>query len=157
MIVVDTVFKDGRNFRSVREFSKPLKGRRYIEGAVLIRVDDVEIAGEEFSDLVDQLWCYVSDGVEKVSKGESFECYFPDQPIRLAFDVIGNRVRIRLADEDVRTRVVPQGDFLAEFSRAGVEFFNQLERLAPDFKETCARYRSKLLPFLERRSSPYPP
>jgi hypothetical protein len=104
----------------------------YIEGAIELVVDGTTVIGTEEWDYVDQLWAYVADMVEDLRAGEDLaETYFPDQPIRLAFERTDGEVLITAElDEEVRHALVPEQELITALDAAARRFFEKMTHLA---------------------------
>ncbi|WP_157738863.1 hypothetical protein [Labrenzia sp. VG12] len=76
------------------EFNGPLDDPHYIDGAISLIIDGVELLGTELWDLVDQLWCYIANGLVEAAGGRTFSTYFPDQPLQISFTPLGDNVKI---------------------------------------------------------------
>ena len=102
----------------------------YIEGAIELVIDGVEIIGKAEWDYVDQLWSYVVTMIgDLLNNGES-STYFPDQPISLAFVKKGKRVLVTSRVGPVnRTASVEEADLINTLVVAGRAFFEKLTEL----------------------------
>lgn len=104
----------------------------YIEGAIELNIDGIEIIGKHEWDYVDQLWAYISTMSKKLREEQRADTYFPDQPILLAFQRKGKRVLVtsKIGD-DVRTANADFDDLMSAIKNAGNAFFGHMERLVP--------------------------
>mgnify|MGYP001329641035 CR=1 FL=1 len=117
----------------------------YVEGAIEIVVDGVEIVGKREWDYVDQLWSYMADMVETLRSHGNADTYYPDQPIRLEFAQEGSRVVIASQDgERVRRGSVDHVEFDRVVGAAGRVFFERMTELLPDNAKAYASAQSKL-------------
>lgn len=103
----------------------------YIEGAIELRVDGVEIIGKSEWDYVDQLWAYIANMMDAFRTQDEVSTYFPDQPILLALERKGGRVLVSCKTGEV-TRRASAGDteFRQAVRTAGREFFEKMTNLA---------------------------
>lgn len=85
MIEVLSYLKVNNDFINVFDFAGCVKDDDYIEGAISLCVNYVELINIEMWDYIDQLWAYILDGLESIRKNIDFECSFPDQPISVSF------------------------------------------------------------------------
>ncbi|MDC0771504.1 hypothetical protein [Streptomyces sp. HD] len=133
MVEIETFLKgaDG-TFVQVEACRTPPPDLDYIEGAIRLTVDGSEVIGTEEWDYVDQLWCYIAEMVTKTQSSGYAETYFPDQPIKLSFQVTGSRVSVaaKIGDE-VKTANAPYEEFLKAVKAAGATFFAKMSELAP--------------------------
>ncbi|MBF0297408.1 MAG: hypothetical protein HQK51_01735 [Oligoflexia bacterium] len=80
MIFIKSYLKIENNFTEIDSYNGKLSDDFYIEGALVIKINEVPIITTENWDLIDQLWSYLVDGLKSVSVNNSFQSYFPDQP-----------------------------------------------------------------------------
>lgn len=104
----------------------------YIEGAIRLSVDGVEIIGVEEWDYVDQLWCYIAEMVTKFQSSGYADTYFPDQPIKLSFQAAESRVLVAAKiGEEVKKANASSVELLEAVKAAGMIFFRKMSELAP--------------------------
>lgn len=118
----------------VAQFAGPLEDDRYVDGALVISVDGVEVLTTSQWDLIDQLWCDVVDMLRELDRTGKAHTYFPDQPLELAFEHVDkSRVRITLtrSQNDRRSAELDRREFEAAICQAGVHFFGEMLRLSP--------------------------
>lgn len=133
MVEVKTFLKDANGgFVQVETCRTPPSDSDYIEGAIRLSVDGLEVIGTEEWDYVDQLWCYLAEMVKKMQSSGYAETYFPDQPIKLSFRAAGSRVLvIAKIGEEVKTASASSMEFLDAVKAAGVIFFRKMSELVP--------------------------
>ncbi|WP_432034013.1 hypothetical protein [Streptomyces antibioticus] len=133
MVEIETFLKgaDG-GFVQVEACRTPPPDLDYIEGAIRLSVDGLEIIGTEEWDYVDQLWCYIAEMVTKMQSSGYAETYFPDQPIKLSFRVVASRVLVTAKiGEETKTVNASSADFLEAVKAAGMIFFRKMSELVP--------------------------
>ncbi|MER5452652.1 hypothetical protein ABT065_44730 [Streptomyces sp. NPDC002764] len=133
MVEIETFLKgtDG-GFVQVEACNVPPPDLDYIEGAIRLTIDGLEIIGIEEWDYVDQLWCYVAEMVTKLKSSGYADTYFPDQPIKLSFQAAGSRVLVSAKiGEEVKRASTSLVDFVETVKAAGAVFFREMSRLAP--------------------------
>lgn len=133
MVEIETFLRgaDG-GFMQVEACRTPPPDLDYIEGAIRLSVDGLEIIGTEEWDYVDQLWCYITEMVTKLKSSGYAETYFPDQPIKLSFRAAGSRVLVAARiGEETKTANASSVDFLEAVKAAGVIFFREMSELVP--------------------------
>ncbi|QIY98057.1 hypothetical protein HEP87_33920 [Streptomyces sp. S1D4-11] len=133
MVEIETFLKgaDG-GFVQVEACRTPPPDLDYIEGAIRLSVDGLEIIGTEEWDYVDQLWCYIAEMVTEMQSSGYAETYFPDQPIKLSFRATGSRVLVTAKlGEEIKTGNASSVDFLEAIKSAGMIFFREMSGLAP--------------------------
>lgn len=134
MIEIETFLRgaDGE-FVQVEACHAPPSDLGYIEGAIRLSVDGLEIIGTEEWDYVDQLWCYIAAMVGKTRTSGYAETYFPDQPIRLSFRSAGSRILVTAnIGEETKTADASLVDFVEAVKVAGMIFFRKMSELVPD-------------------------
>jgi hypothetical protein len=150
--LIDSLIRTGkRQFVPLSTFGGPFPDARYIYGAILWRIGDQTILSEEHCDLINQLWCYIVDGVDKVQESGSFETFFPDQPLFLSFRRVGQQ-SIEVKVGDVR-HVVDREAFLASLAEGGQKFFSRMQTLLSERSETWTIYADQLKRATDRQST----
>ncbi|MFD7831141.1 hypothetical protein [Kitasatospora sp. NPDC059803] len=133
MIEIETFLKtaDGE-FVKVESCHTPPPDLDYIEGAIRISVDGIDIIGLRECDYVDQLWCYVAEMAAKLNLPGRVETYFPDQPIKLSFEVKGARVLVSAhIGKETRRANVSLIELRDQVKAAGIAFFGKMSEIAP--------------------------
>jgi hypothetical protein len=122
------------SFIDVAEAIVPPPDPSYVEGAIDMTVNGVQVLDQELWDYVDELWAYISDMVLKLATEDEASTYFPDQPIRLSFKRLSaGLVLVSLAYDDVkRTVSVEERELVATLQRSGTEFFTRMKELLPE-------------------------
>lgn len=115
----------------------------YVEGAIVLSVDGVEILGLPEWDYVDQLWSYLSTMLVELEAEGRAETSFPDQPIRFAVEAVGGSRLLVTVEFGAQTRRVAtdRQEFVDSLRRAGLEFFDGMARLVPGNSYDRARAR----------------
>ena len=137
-VLVKSYFKIDNEFVPIHEFTREFSDKNYVDGAITIAVDGQEILTFKHWDLVDQLWCYIAEGLGKVTKGQVFETYFPDQPLLLRFEMVSPRcMRVTVGHDsyDVDAKA-----FIFAMKRGAKEFFARMKELYPEASDTWDRY-----------------
>jgi hypothetical protein len=141
MTFVESYFKIDDRFVPIGEFSGEFPDKDYIDGAIVLRIDGQDILTFEHWDLVDQLWCEISQGLGKLAKGQDADVPFPDQPLRLRFDWLSARcIRVTVGDESYD---VDSTTFLSTMKRGAKEFFSRMKELLPEWSDTWDRYEKE--------------
>lgn len=127
MITVETYLKNRDSFVRVTPDidSALIADRLYMEGAILLKVFDEEILGFDEWDLVDQLWVYFIDAMDKLLAGEKeTEFLFPDQPLPVKFQIMekGNWDTLLMTVGEKKCSVDKKEMFFALLSAADVFF-----------------------------------
>jgi len=96
--------------------------------------------------MIDQLWCYISDGLVQMSLGNDFKTYFPDDPAWIGFELDRDS---RTAKLSVYTGTLKQAtlearSLIAGFSEAAVFFFEWLIARFPEDRGRVDSYAPQL-------------
>lgn len=141
MIEIETFVRspDGQ-FVEVGDCHTPPPDLDYIEGAIRLSIDGIEMIGLEQWDYVDQLWCYIADMVTQLEATGHSETYFPDQPIQLSFHSSGSLILVTARmGKNTKRASIPPGDLLTSVKTAGLAFFEKMAELAPGNSYTEAQ------------------
>ncbi|HIH2744423.1 hypothetical protein L3V59_25715 [Burkholderia aenigmatica] len=144
MIVAKTYLKIKEGFVDFCDFNGGIPDPEYVEGAVELSINGVEILTKAMWDCVDQLWAYLAEGVICVARGDDFKTYFPDQPIEISFSVRSGKVIIAVIVHETVKVVVDQSEFVSGMKRLAVEFFEGLRSRGGAFEGSSNFYLSRL-------------
>lgn len=144
MIVAKTYLKTGGNFEEFYSSSRKIKNREYIEGAIELTINDVSIIDKSMWDLVDQLWAYLTEGIECAAKGENFKTYFPDQSIEIDIQTKRDKVIIAVTCHTTVKVVVDKFEFVSSIKRLAIEFFEHLKSKGDKFETNADFYLNRL-------------
>ncbi|NHV29588.1 hypothetical protein [Burkholderia sp. D-99] len=144
MIVAKTYLRVKKKFVNFYDFNGKIPDPDYIEGAIELSINGVEILNKEMWDYVDQLWAYLAEGVMCVARGEGFKTYFPDQPIEISFGVQGSKVVVAVTVYETVKVVVDRSEFVSEMRRLAVEFFEGMKGKGDRYKDNSDIYLNKL-------------
>jgi hypothetical protein len=146
MITIRTFLRsvDG-SFVRLEDCVRPLPDSEYVEGAIELTVDGVEIMGLHEWDYVDQLWSYIVDMMHDLRASGRAVTFFPDQPIELSFEKTGQRVLVSCrAGDEVRRASVPAEELPDALRAEAQRFFTALSALIPENAATYESARSRL-------------
>lgn len=149
---IKTLIKTGDVFCDPDEVNPADLDLDYIAGAIVWLRQGNTILGEREWDLVDQLWAYFINGMLTLLDEDSFECYFPDQPLLLRFDAEPN-VRIRITIGTTSTEM-PKDEFFSTLLLGAREFFCKLKSRIPSMSAACEHELQRIVQIeevLERR------
>jgi len=142
MVTVKSFLKAGEDLVPVEEFSGPIADEYYIEGAIELSVDNRPILTRAMVDYVDQLWAYLTTGLDDVVAGREFSTYYPDMPLQIVLQPLGNRVKIMTRsrsgkyDADASAAL---DDLVQALTSGGKLFFESLRPFAPSHRATYDR------------------
>ncbi|WKU44775.1 hypothetical protein Q3V23_12190 [Streptomyces sp. VNUA116] len=127
----------------------------YVEGALVLSANGVEVLSLEHWDYVDQLWSYVVNMLESLKTSDSASTGFPDQPMELKFTRKGSYgVLVQsIARDDKRSAVVEEAELLSVLREAGVRFFDRMQELDPRSASSYAQERERLILSCQRSDS----
>jgi len=133
MIFVQSYLKYKDNFIVYDEFDSKVDDSDYIQGAIELKINDVEIINKSMFDYIDQLWAYIADGLVDVSQRKDFYTYFPDQPIKLSINYLyGDVVKVSLICDDEVNAVIDKNIFIQCLSGHIKGFMMEMKCIAPD-------------------------
>jgi hypothetical protein len=134
MIKVQTFIKNNDEFIEVSKVASDSIHEEYIDGAINLTVNNQNIISFELWDTIDDLWGYICNGLVEVSSGKEFECFFPDQPVKIKLSPVGfDRVLVQIGDKKAVS--VDRNDFISEMKKGAIFFFENLKRVSPHNKE----------------------
>lgn len=136
MIEIRTYIKSGDEFYDVFTFEGPLDDVDYIDGALELTINGVNLINKEMYDYIDQLWAYISEGLVNLFNGKSYKVFFPDQPIEIEFLPIKNDgVLISIYNNKI---FYNKNDFLNVMSKHAKSFFERLILIEPSLSPSCS-------------------
>lgn len=145
MVKVRSYLKLNSDFVQVSDFSGVVPDCSYIEGAIELEVDGIQLLSLETWDYVDQLWAYVVDALLSIVRGLKFSTYMPDQAIELVFEPRGKSlvkvVRRGHGNVEVTTS---RHEFVEAVSAAGRLFFARMKELVPQNRAIYEEIESQL-------------
>ncbi|OIQ19242.1 MAG: hypothetical protein BM556_08125 [Bacteriovorax sp. MedPE-SWde] len=134
MINVQTFIKNNDEFIEISKVVSDSIHEEYIDGAIYLTINHQNIMSFELWDTIDDLWGYICNGLEEVSNGKEFECFFPDQPVKIKFFPVGfDRVLVQVGDK--KGVSIDKIEFLSEMKKGAIFFFENLKRISPTNKE----------------------
>ncbi|MNW44673.1 hypothetical protein D3C74_219120 [compost metagenome] len=99
---------------------------RYVEGALTIKYENLEILDFELWDLIGSLWAYLLNAVEELLEHGKGECYYPDQPIKLELTSVGNGfLHLVIGEGKYGSYKIPKDTFLNTFLNEAEHFFGR--------------------------------
>lgn len=103
-----------------------------IHGFIDIRCWDVPILDASYYDYADQLWGYLLEMAQQASYGHDAACSMPDQPIELAFRLIGTgHLEFFVGADGGRRHMLPRQELLCALAREGERFFRTMHGYWP--------------------------
>lgn len=155
MVKVETLIKSGDKFISVDIFDGYILEPDYVEGAIILQINNKEILTKELWDDVNHLWGYIVYGFEDLLKYSKWKTGFPDQPIDLALyiDEKRNYCEIELyipqcdfteTKKEVRKASAPLNEFLTAMSEAGQKFFLRMAEIVPEKRAVYEREAQRI-------------
>lgn len=124
-VSIKTLMRLGpHHFVPIAEYVGPVP-RNDVEGALIIGVDGVVLLDEGQWDLIDQLWYYLVEAIERLAHGEGSETFFPDDPawLRIEVDRDGVMATVSVKTDVVRHARAKADAWLAAFGEAAIAFY----------------------------------
>ncbi|PHM21990.1 hypothetical protein [Xenorhabdus ehlersii] len=138
MINVNTYIKIKEEYIDFFQYDGDIKRIDYIDGALELTINGINLIDKSMYDYIDDLWSYLSEGLALLYDNKEFKCYFPDQPIEVKFiPSKGNRVLVSVnCHSEVKTSV-DKNYFLIAMRDHAKKFFKRLEYLKPSSMGEC--------------------
>lgn len=147
MVSVETYFGTPGKFLAMADWRLPPSDPSYIEGAIVLRINGIQVLGLEEWDDVNWLWSYIINVLEDLDSRPEASTDFPDQPLLLKFvrrpagkiavEVSHNSVVLSTAEADMR-------EFLLVLEDAGANFFERLAEVIPEESTIHLRDRDRI-------------
>jgi len=131
-----------RGFTPIADVGRYERDPEYVEGALCLTIDGVPVMTREEWDDVNWLWPFLVNASDECARGGRGETMFPDQPLCFSLERIGSsdRLCVSLTGNGLSRSAVATGrEYYAAIAAAGLEFFEELERLVPGSKHDVAR------------------
>lgn len=137
-----TYLSVNRQFVPIEESPVPKNWSGYEAGAVQLVVNGRTIIGQEQWDDIEPLWMLLAGLVTMIGKGASYATVsFPDQPIPVGIALQADDLVVVVCGrgEHRRRAVADKRTFFEAFCRAGIDAFDQFERLGGGRHAALAR------------------
>jgi hypothetical protein len=135
---------------NVGDAEDPPANSRHVEGAIDLSIDGIQLLDRCLWDDVDQLWGYIGNMLAKLRESDGVSTYFPDQPIKLAFERLsGGRLIVSVEGRPLgrRAAAADENELVAALSRSARTFFEKMSTLIPEnrslYEETGSRFPSE--------------
>jgi hypothetical protein len=137
MIEATTYLFAGAALVPLDDVREPPKRLNYIEGAIELSIDGHPIITKDEWDLVDQLWAYLVNAVQRVAAGRDAQMPFPDTPIDVTFalDAASDTVTVTLSYKTLpvpRRATAPRAELVRRICELARGVFEKLYALVPD-------------------------
>lgn len=129
MISLKSYIKLNDDYIDIFEFEGVIKDKNYIEGAIELTINNIELINLEMWDYIDQLWGYFSEGLECISNNNEFKTNFPDQSIQVNFKPIGKNVLFSVHCHSENKVIINKDEFIHVMSKHALYFFEKLSSL----------------------------
>lgn len=132
MMNVDSFIKVGDGFVNVNEFKGRVKKSDYIDGAMSLTINYVEVINISMWDYIDQLWIYTLNALIDFDTGDDVEFYFPDQPIKVTMKHVKNNVLFKVGEVGV---IVEKKEFMIFMANSCLGFLKSMMNIdgTPDY------------------------
>jgi len=133
-VKIATFVRSGATFVPVEDLERYDGSPDHVAGAISLTIDEAELLGTELWDDVNWLWPFIVRALDEYRRTGSGKRGFPDQPISFSAELAwSGTALIRVFDGESieRSSTVPDDDLFDEVARAGISFFDQLQRLCP--------------------------
>ncbi len=139
MLQVISYLKSDEKFINIQDFYGQIEDVDYIEGAIEIMTEDKILLSLYDWDYIDQMWCYIVEGLNTVKAGQKFSTYFPDHPTEFIFIPHKESQTVDIcvkSHEDLCSRI-DYDEFMTVMIDEAVNFFENLSRICEDLREFC--------------------
>ncbi|MDD1012348.1 hypothetical protein [Pseudomonas rubra] len=137
-ITIETYVKTGERFIDFFEYEGGFNSQDSIEGALVLSINGTSLIDKSMFDYVDDLWSYLSEGLQHVSEGKAFSCFFPDQPIEVKLTPSKGRLQLSVNCHREVSVTVDTDEFVRVMSEHARQFFTHLQKIEPGAKGTCS-------------------
>lgn len=137
-VIVETYIKIADGFVDFFEFQGEVRHLDQIEGALVLSINGKRLIDQSMFDYVDDLWSYLSKGLLKVSEGQSFSCFFPDQPIEVKLTHANGRLQVSVNCHREVSVAADKDEFVRVMSEQARKFFIHLQNIQPGAQRTCS-------------------
>lgn len=137
MVTIKSFLKVRDDLVRVEEFTGPVTDEHYIEGAIELSVDGRPILTSAMVDYIDQLWAYLATGLGEVVAGKEFSTCYPDMPLEIILQPLGDRVKIMIRGPSGKHNAdafVALDDLLRAMTSEGKLFFELLRPFVPSHR-----------------------
>ncbi len=134
-IAINSFLKVNGKSYPVKEYNGKLTSRVYIYGWIEVRIGDSLVVGKEYTDLIDQLWVYILNGLTQIKHGaRKWHSYFPDQPLEVIIEVrSGLDIQVSIGSSSF---IVEKNVLFHEAAREAKMFFGKMRDLIPEDAES---------------------
>lgn len=99
----------------------------YLNGAIIIEINNNLLMGFNHWDLIDQLWAYLINTVEEVLINNESSTFFPDQPIKFTLKTISSHsILVTIDDGKETSQLVDKRTFLSKLLTSAERFYSLL-------------------------------
>ncbi|AOR64126.1 hypothetical protein [Pectobacterium wasabiae] len=132
MMNVESFINVGDGFVSVSEFKGKVKRSEYIDGAISLTINYVEIINISMWDYIDQLWIYILNALLDLNNGNDVEFYFPDQPIKVTMKNVKDNIFLKVGDSGL---MVDKYEFMIFMANSCLKFLRDMMSIngTPDY------------------------
>lgn len=123
MIKISSYLKINNSFINIQDYHGKIDDEFYIDGAIELLINNIELTNKSMWDYIDQLWCYFIDGLNSLSKNECFKTNFPDQSIVINLEIIKNNILITIGENKA---FINKDVFIANMAIHAKKFFTKL-------------------------------
>lgn len=116
------------NIKDFKRLDPLLLDFNYLEGAISIKRYNKEVLGFRYWDLVDQLWEYFVDAIDRVCSDGTAQFSFPDQPLLVQIKKEYSLLKLHIGDV---LHLFDLKLFLDTMLSAAIVFFTNLKELSP--------------------------
>lgn len=128
--------------RGKRVYSDP----SYLEGAIVITINSLEIIGIKEFDYIEQFWSYIIDGLEDIVNNRNWKSGLPDQPTELSVSCLGeSELMVKASLHGIsRSKVVSRNLYISTMISAAEKYIDNMKDIYPDGAVFYGEYGGRL-------------
>ena len=144
---VRTYIKVNDEFLCFETFEREFPDPEYLDGAIDLVINGVQIHGFDTWDFIDGMWSALISGMREVIRSGSYLEGFPDSAIELVMQPVGSH-KVRIAIEKLETRdasvVADRNTTFRMLCDEGRSFLRQMDQRLPQHRESTAPLKEYL-------------
>lgn len=133
MITIKNFLKVKDDFIDIKDFKGTIDEDIYIEGAIIININDVEVMGLAHYDYILILWNSLVNQINETKLKSATAINFPDQPTTLLIEPNGQDL-IKLSMDSKFLSSCNRDEFIQELKASGINFYLKMKTINPNLK-----------------------
>ncbi len=113
----------------------------YLEGAIVMEYNGKAIMGYEHWDLIEPLWWYFIDAIDKLQTDVVTDFTFPDQPLKVIMRKEDGWIILSLDNKKIK---IPMKEFVTGMLASARNFYDRLIFLFPESTRNAKYFQNKI-------------